>query len=98
MNSTGRVCILLGAALLLAGGTVAALIGLLHVPFLASLERIPLSHAAAEWPAARAYNEDQISILVRTFSITASVNSVVPAWPPRSTVRVPAAVVSRVPS
>ncbi|WP_327387066.1 MULTISPECIES: M56 family metallopeptidase [unclassified Streptomyces] len=42
---------LTGAALLLAGGTVAALIGLFHVPFLASLEQIPLSRAAAEWPA-----------------------------------------------
>ncbi|WP_030159871.1 M56 family metallopeptidase [Streptomyces sp. NRRL S-244] len=43
---------LTGAAVLLAGGTVAALIGLFHVPFLASLEKIPLTRAAAEWPAA----------------------------------------------
>ena len=42
--------------------------------------------------------EDQMSILVLTFSMTASVNSVVPAWPPRSTVRVPPATVSSVPS
>ncbi|MFJ7269155.1 hypothetical protein ACIQV3_21360 [Streptomyces sp. NPDC099050] len=31
---------------------MAALIGLFHVPFLASLEQIPLARAAAEWPAA----------------------------------------------
>ncbi|MCX4775985.1 M48 family metalloprotease [Streptomyces sp. NBC_01264] len=43
---------LTSAAVLLAGGTVAALIGLLHVPFLAALERIPPARAAAEWPAA----------------------------------------------
>lgn len=42
---------LTGTAVLLAGGTVAALVGLFHVPFLASLEQIPLSRAAAEWPA-----------------------------------------------
>jgi hypothetical protein len=37
---------------------------------------------------------DQISTLVRTFSITASVNSVVVEWPPRSIVFTPPAVVS----
>ncbi|AYV31922.1 M56 family metallopeptidase [Streptomyces sp. CJ_13] len=42
---------LTGAALLLAVGTVAALIGLFHVPFLAALEQVPLPRAAAEWPA-----------------------------------------------
>ncbi|MGW0860724.1 M48 family metalloprotease, partial [Streptomyces sp. NPDC002690] len=42
---------LTGAAVLLAGGTVAALIGLFHVPFLASLEQVPLARSAAEWPA-----------------------------------------------
>lgn len=40
------------------------------------------------------YSDDQISSLVRTRSITASVNSVVPAWPPRSGVFVPEATVS----
>ncbi|MFD8982384.1 hypothetical protein [Streptomyces sp. NPDC059564] len=43
---------LTGAAVLLAGGTVAALIGLFQVPFVASLEDLPLSRAAAAWPAA----------------------------------------------
>jgi hypothetical protein len=38
--------------------------------------------------------EAQISTFVRTFSITASVNSVVEACPPRSTVFTPPAVVS----
>lgn len=42
---------LTGAAVLLAGGTVAALVALFHVPFLASLERLPLSRVVAEWPA-----------------------------------------------
>ncbi|MEU0953614.1 M56 family metallopeptidase [Streptomyces niveus] len=47
-----EACVALtGAAALLAGGTVSALIGLFHVPFLAFLERIPLSQSAAEWPA-----------------------------------------------
>src|SRR5215210_471834 len=41
---------------------------------------------------------DQMSTLVRIFSSTASVNSVVPAWPPRSIVFTPPAVVSRTPS
>ncbi|WEH43142.1 M56 family metallopeptidase [Streptomyces sp. AM 2-1-1] len=44
--------VLTSAAVLLAGGTVAALVGLFHVPFLASLERVPLPRSAAEWPAA----------------------------------------------
>ncbi|MFB7259052.1 M56 family metallopeptidase [Streptomyces nojiriensis] len=43
---------LTGTAVLLAGATVAALVGLFHVPLLATLEQIPLSQAAAEWPAA----------------------------------------------
>jgi Domain of unknown function (DUF389) len=38
--------------------------------------------------------DDQTSILVRTRRMTSSVNSVVVAWPPRSGVRVPAAVAS----
>ncbi|MFF2938696.1 M48 family metalloprotease [Streptomyces niveus] len=47
-----EACVALtGAAALLAGGTVSALIGLFHTPFLASLERIPMAQAAAEWPA-----------------------------------------------
>ena len=37
---------------------------------------------------------DQTSILVRMRSITASVNSVVPAWPPRSGVLIPPAIAS----
>ncbi|MFJ9338705.1 M56 family metallopeptidase [Streptomyces sp. NPDC101733] len=44
--------VLTGAAALPAGGTLAALIGLFHVPFLASLEQVPLSRTVAEWPAA----------------------------------------------
>ena len=40
--------------------------------------------------------DDQISTFVRIFSITASVNSVVVAWPPRSNVLTPPAVVSSV--
>ena len=43
-------------------------------------------------------SDDQISTFVLTFSITASVNSVVVAWPPRSIVFMPPAVVSSVPS
>ncbi|MGV9263792.1 M56 family metallopeptidase [Kitasatospora sp. NPDC003701] len=42
---------LAGAAVLLAGGTAAALVALFHVPFLASLERLPLSRVLVEWPA-----------------------------------------------
>ncbi|MEV8326679.1 M56 family metallopeptidase [Kitasatospora sp. NPDC056731] len=42
---------LTGAAVLLAGGTVAALAGLFHVPFLAGLEHLPLSGVVARWPA-----------------------------------------------
>ncbi|MFE4975371.1 M48 family metalloprotease [Kitasatospora sp. NPDC056651] len=42
---------LTGAAVLLAGGTVAALVGLFHVPFLAALEHLPLERVAADWPA-----------------------------------------------
>ncbi|MFJ6577746.1 M56 family metallopeptidase [Streptomyces sp. NPDC091368] len=43
---------LTGAAVLLAGGTVAVLFGLFHVPFLASLERLPLRRVLEVWPAA----------------------------------------------
>ncbi|MFG2881546.1 M48 family metalloprotease [Streptomyces sp. NPDC048297] len=43
---------LTGAAVLLAGGTTTALIGLLHVPFLALFERVPLSRVLEVWPAA----------------------------------------------
>jgi hypothetical protein len=43
-------------------------------------------------------SDDQISTFVRTFSTTASVNSVVVAWPPRSNVLTPPAVVSSVAS
>jgi len=39
-------------------------------------------------------SEDQTSIFVRTRSMTASVKLVVPSWPPRSGVRVPAPVAS----
>ncbi|MEU6315463.1 M56 family metallopeptidase [Streptomyces sp. NPDC047014] len=42
---------LTASALLLAGGTLSALIGLFHVPFLASLENLPLSRTVREWPA-----------------------------------------------
>ncbi|MER5946259.1 M56 family metallopeptidase [Streptomyces sp. NPDC001904] len=42
---------LTGATVLLAGGTVAALVGLFHVPFLASLEQVPLSRVLDVWPA-----------------------------------------------
>ncbi len=41
-------------------------------------------------------SEDQISTFVLIFSTTASVNSVVVAWPPRSNVLTPPAVVSSV--
>ncbi|WP_037644357.1 M56 family metallopeptidase [Streptomyces exfoliatus] len=43
---------LTGSAVLLAGGTASLLIGLFHVPFLASLEQLPLSRVLEEWPAA----------------------------------------------
>ena len=48
--------------------------------------------------AAHDPSDDHTSSLVRIRSRTASVNSVVPAWPPRSGVLVPAAIVSNVPS
>ncbi|MFF7340890.1 M56 family metallopeptidase [Streptomyces sp. NPDC008163] len=43
---------LVGAAVLLAGGTVSALAGLFHVPFLASLERLSLTRVLEVWPTA----------------------------------------------
>ncbi|MDT0438204.1 M48 family metalloprotease [Streptomyces doudnae] len=43
---------LVGAAVLLAAGTVAALVGLLHVPFLASLEHVSPARVLEAWPAA----------------------------------------------
>ncbi|MFE2323206.1 M48 family metalloprotease [Streptomyces sp. NPDC059385] len=43
---------LTGAAVLMAGGTIAVLAGLFHVPLLASLERLPLGRVLEEWPAA----------------------------------------------
>ncbi|MFF4098950.1 M56 family metallopeptidase [Streptomyces sp. NPDC001903] len=43
---------LTAAALLMAGGTIAALSGLLHVPFLASLEQVPPGRVLEVWPAA----------------------------------------------
>ncbi|MFJ8431191.1 M48 family metalloprotease [Kitasatospora sp. NPDC094019] len=42
---------LAGAATLLAGGAVAALVGLFHVPFLAMLEHLRLDQVTADWPA-----------------------------------------------
>ncbi|MFD7417590.1 M48 family metalloprotease [Kitasatospora purpeofusca] len=42
---------LAGAAVLLAGGTVAVLVALLHVPFLAGLEQLPLTGVTTHWPA-----------------------------------------------
>ncbi|MFD3876581.1 M56 family metallopeptidase [Streptomyces microflavus] len=42
---------LTGAAVLLAGGTISTLIGLFHVPFLASLEQLPLAQVLEVWPA-----------------------------------------------
>ncbi|MFB7470712.1 M48 family metalloprotease [Kitasatospora sp. NPDC056184] len=42
---------LAGAAVLLAGGTIAALAGLFHVPFLAGLERLRFTQVTAAWPA-----------------------------------------------
>ncbi|MDT0473646.1 M48 family metalloprotease [Streptomyces sp. DSM 41014] len=44
--------VLTGAAVLLAAGTVSALAGLVHVPFLAALERLPLARVLDVWPAA----------------------------------------------
>ncbi|MFF1347091.1 M56 family metallopeptidase [Streptomyces sp. NPDC058322] len=44
--------VLTGAAVLLVGGTVSALIGLFHVPFLASLEQLSLPRVLEVWPAA----------------------------------------------
>ncbi|GAB7183830.1 M56 family metallopeptidase [Kitasatospora sp. Ki12] len=42
---------LAGAAVLLATGTMTAIAGLFHVPFLAGLEHLPLSTVVAHWPA-----------------------------------------------
>ncbi|MEU1519260.1 M56 family metallopeptidase [Streptomyces sp. NPDC005811] len=44
--------VLTGAAVLLAGGTIAALVGLFHVPFLAALEQLSLVRVLEAWPAA----------------------------------------------
>ncbi|MFI6019070.1 M56 family metallopeptidase [Streptomyces sp. NPDC051287] len=43
---------LTGASVLLAGGTISALVGLFHVPFLASLEHLPLRRVLEVWPTA----------------------------------------------
>ncbi|MFQ6144231.1 M48 family metalloprotease [Streptomyces seoulensis] len=43
---------LASAAVLMAGGTIAALIGLFQVPFLASLQHVSLPRVLAVWPAA----------------------------------------------
>ncbi|WP_329285921.1 M48 family metalloprotease [Streptomyces sp. NBC_01455] len=43
---------LTAAAVLMACGTVAALTGLFHVPFLAALEQVPLARVLEVWPAA----------------------------------------------
>lgn len=42
--------VLTGAAVALAGATVAVLVGLVHVPFLASLERLSLARVWEVWP------------------------------------------------
>ncbi|MER5959875.1 M56 family metallopeptidase [Streptomyces longhuiensis] len=44
--------VLTGAAVLLAGATISALVGLFHVPFLASLEQLSLTRVLEVWPAA----------------------------------------------
>ena len=70
---------------------------------LGALRARPTGAAAAPWAgsggglaaASREPSEDQISTLVRIFSTTASVNSVVVACPPRSIVFTPPAAVSR---
>lgn len=56
-------------------------------------QAVPPTPASPQEPS-----DDQTSSLVRTRSTTADVNSVVPAWPPRSGVLIPEAIVSRVPS
>ncbi|TXS35328.1 M56 family peptidase [Streptomyces sp. uw30] len=43
---------LTAAAVFMVGGTIAALVGLFHVPFLASLEQVPLARVLEVWPAA----------------------------------------------
>ena len=57
---------------------------------------LPAAQAPAHARGAYDPSDDQISTFVLIFSITASVNSVVVAWPPRSSVLIPAAVVSSV--
>ncbi|MFF2350476.1 M56 family metallopeptidase [Kitasatospora sp. NPDC058115] len=47
----GAAFALTGAAAVLAGGTVAALAGLFHVPFLAGLEHMSLGRVVTHWPA-----------------------------------------------
>ncbi|MFF4974566.1 M56 family metallopeptidase [Streptomyces sp. NPDC001083] len=42
---------LAATAVLAAAGTIAALVGLFHVPFLASLEQVPLRRVLEVWPA-----------------------------------------------
>ena len=53
---------------------------------------------SSQTPFERAYSEAQTSSLVLTFAMTASVNSVVEEWPPRSLVAVPSRTLSRTPS
>ncbi|WP_030418914.1 M48 family metalloprotease [Streptomyces sp. SCSIO 75703] len=48
----GACWVLTGSAVLLAGGTLSALVGLFHVPFLASLEHLSLARVLDAWPAA----------------------------------------------
>ena len=59
-------------------------------------ESEPSSFRARSDPgAARRQSAAQTSSFVRTRRMTSSVNSLVPAWPPRSAVRTPSATVSR---
>ncbi|MDX3435717.1 M56 family metallopeptidase [Streptomyces stelliscabiei] len=44
--------VLTAAAVLLAGGTISALVGLFHVPFLAALEQLSLPRVLEVWPTA----------------------------------------------
>ena len=92
-GSMAQLAINLGS-IVVAGSAVLYLQRLLYIRRKARHLRDP-ERRAAGLPATAS---DQISIFVLIFSSTASVNSVVVAWPPRSNVLMPPAVVSSVPS
>ena len=83
------------ASILVAGTTVLAI---QRAALRAPAPTAPARATTRRYRAQREPSDDQTSTFVRTFSTTASVNSLVVAWPPRSIVFVPVATVSSTPS